>query len=101
MNSIHRLDRLFIIGHSVTLLGFAVRGVAPEWFAGSLLQSLHLLCGVSIFSVFFLWSALRLARVELDPQSRLLWFAALLVASPLALPVIYVRFLRPGLAVTR
>ncbi|MFZ5495736.1 MAG: hypothetical protein ACOZE5_10440 [Verrucomicrobiota bacterium] len=98
MLPLHRLDWLFGIGHGIALLGFAAHRLAPEWFAGSLLQSLHILCGVSVFSVFLLWALLHLARLEMDSRSRLLWLAALLIASPLVLPLIYVRFLRPTLA---
>ena len=98
MTSPHRLDWLFGIGHCVALLGFAAQRLVPEGFTGSLIQSFHILCGVSIFSVFFLWAALHLARMEMESKSRLLWLITLLIASPFVLPLIYVRFLRPTLA---
>jgi hypothetical protein len=98
MTAPQRLDCVFVIGHGVSLLGLAAQRLAPDWFAGSLFQSFHLLCGVSVFAVFFLWAALHLARMEMHPKSRLLWFSALLIGSPFVLPIIYVRFLRPTLA---
>lgn len=97
MNTFHRLDWMFGIGHGITLLGFAVRKLAPDFFAGSLFQSFHILCGVSVFSVFFLWAVFRLARVEMETRPRLIWLATLILAAPVALPLIYIRFLRPTL----
>lgn len=96
MTSPHRLDWMFGIGHGIALLGLAVQRLSPEWYAGSMFQSFHLLFGLSVFSVFFLWAAFRLARAEMETRPRLLWLAALIFAAPIALPLIYLRFLRPA-----
>ena len=100
MNAARRLDWIFFIGHGIALLGLTARALAPSWFSASLFQTVYFLFGLSVFSVFFLWAVLRLARMEMDNRPRLLWLAALLLAAPVTLPLAYVRFLRPTLAPT-